>query len=56
MANLGITRGKKMVLKTRIVNATKLNKKDKEKYYEELKKYDMVTLKKILKFRRFVKA
>lgn len=40
--------GKKMYLKTKICQATHLNKDDKRKYYTELGKYDTSTLRKIL--------
>ena len=51
-----MVKGTKMALKGQIVRATKLNEKDKKKYYEELSKYDISTLRKILKFRKFVGA
>jgi len=50
------TTGSKMVLKKRIVEATKLRTlAEKEKYYKELGKYDLTTLRKIIKFRNLVK-
>jgi len=51
----GTLRGRKMALKYQICKATGLSKKDKEKYYDELQKYDIATLRKILKFKRLVK-
>ena len=50
-----MVKGTKMALKSQICRATGLSKKDKEKYYDELGKYDVSTLKKILKFKRLVK-
>ena len=47
--------GRKMALREQIVRATGMSRKDKEKYFEELNKYDMPTLRKILKFKRLVK-
>jgi len=48
-------KGTKMYLKMQIAKATALNKKEKEKYYQELGKYDVSTLRKILKFKRLIK-
>ena len=51
----GTLRGRKMALKGQICRATGLTLKEKRKYYDELEKYDVATLRKILKFKRLVK-
>jgi len=51
----GTLRGRKMALREQIVRATGMSKNDKSKYFEELQKYDVATLRKILKFKRLIK-
>lgn len=50
-----VTPNRKMSLKYQIVRATKLTEKERSKYYKELEKYDLPTLRKILKFKRLIK-
>jgi len=50
-----MVKGTKMALKYQICKATGLTLQEKRKYYDELQKYDVTTLRKILKFKRLIK-